>query len=41
MYGDGAERFRTLRLTRLKLDVILPLMFTVVWVTFAGYAVLG
>lgn len=39
--GPDAEPFRTLRQTRLKLDLILPLMFSVVWVTFAVYAVLA
>ncbi len=34
---DYGERFRTIRITRLKLDVALPTMTTSVWIVFLIY----
>ena len=33
-YGPSAERFRTLRMTRRNFDVIVPALFTLVWIVF-------
>jgi hypothetical protein len=36
--GVAAPAFRTMRQTRLKLDLVMPAMFTVTWVIFVAYA---
>lgn len=37
-YGADAPAFRTLRQTRLKLDLVMPCLFTAAWATFVAYA---
>lgn len=40
-YGASARPFRTLRQTRVKLDVVLPGLLTAVWLVFAAQVYLG
>jgi hypothetical protein len=36
---SGGPRFRTMRMTRKKIDLYLPIFFTIVWTIFAGYVI--